>query len=121
MSMETFAGSCYPCCIRTKTRDEHRFAGRCALLLSFCYLTRFPDVRHHLLEDRMIERLPAKKALTAESGHEIEEQHTTLIQYGRYLLRDQEAATRVENMSQEFVDTRIQIYAEWLIHNIDPT
>ena len=86
------------------------------LVVALCYLTRFPDVPHHLLEDRMDERLLAKKALTAESGHEIEEQHTTLIQDRRDLLRDLGAATRGENMSQKLVDTRIQIYAERLRH-----
>jgi hemerythrin-like domain-containing protein len=90
-----------------------------ALLVdALCYLTRFPDVTHHVLEDRMVERLLAKRALAAEFGHEIEAQHTTLIQEGRDLLRDLEAATRGENMSQELVDTRIQLYAERLRHNM---
>ena len=47
------------------------------LVDALCYLTRFPDVTHHVLEDRMVERLLAKKALTADSGLEIEEPHRT--------------------------------------------
>jgi len=90
-----------------------------ALLVDvLCYLTRFPDVTHHILEDRMVERLLAKRALTVEFGHEIEAQHTTLIRDGRDLLRDLEAATRGENMSQELVDIRIRLYAERLRHNM---
>jgi hemerythrin-like domain-containing protein len=88
------------------------------LVDALCYLTRFPDVTHHVLEDRMVERLLAKRALAAEFGHEIEAQHTTLIQEGRDLLRDLEAATRGENMSQELVDNRVRLYAERLRHNM---
>jgi hemerythrin-like domain-containing protein len=90
-----------------------------ALLVdALCYLTRFPDVTHHMLEDRMVEKLLAKKALSVEVGHEIEAQHLRLIRDGRDLLRDLEAATRGENMSQELVDIRVRLYAERLRHNM---
>lgn len=90
-----------------------------ALLVdALCYLTRFPDVSHHALEDRMVGRLLGKKALSVEAGREIEEQHARLIRDGRDLLRDLEAATRGENMSQELADLRIRIYAERLRHNM---
>ncbi|WP_089161056.1 hemerythrin domain-containing protein [Caballeronia sordidicola] len=88
------------------------------LVDALCYLTRFPDVTHHVLEDRMVERLLAKKALPVEFGHEIEAQHTKLIRDGLDLLRDLEAATRGENMSQELVDVRVGLYAERLRHNM---
>ena len=55
-----------------------------ALLVdALCYLTRFPDISHHVIEDRMVEKLLAKKALSIEFGHEIETQHQALIRDGR--------------------------------------
>ncbi|MFM0209516.1 hemerythrin domain-containing protein [Paraburkholderia sediminicola] len=90
-----------------------------ALLVdALCYLTRFPDISHHVIEDRMVEKLLAKKALSVEFGHEIETQHQTLIRDGRDLLQDLESAVRGENMSQELVDSRVQLYAERLRHNM---
>jgi hemerythrin-like domain-containing protein len=82
------------------------------------YLTRFPDVTHHTIEDRMVEKLLARKALSIEVGREIEEQHATLIRDGRDLLRDLESAARGENMSQELVDIHVRLYAERLRHNM---
>ncbi|WP_244306481.1 hypothetical protein [Paraburkholderia lacunae] len=70
-----------------------------ALLVdALCYLTRFPDVSHHMLEDRIVERLLAKQALPASIGHEVEAQHAALFRQGRELLQDLEAAVREENM-----------------------
>ena len=90
-----------------------------ALLVdALCYLTRFPDLAHHMIEDRMVEKLLAKRALSVEFGQEIESQHQTLIRDGRDLLRDLESAVRGENMSQELVDSRVRIYAERLRHNM---
>jgi hemerythrin-like domain-containing protein len=90
-----------------------------ALLVDvLCYLTRFPDLAHHVMEDLMVEKLLAKKALAVELGQEIETQHQILIRDGRDLLRDLESAVRRENMSQELVDNRIRIYAERLRHNM---
>lgn len=51
------------------------------------YLTRFPDVTHHALEDRIIEKLLQKNAFSTALGHEIETQHATLILQGHELLR----------------------------------
>jgi hypothetical protein len=88
-------------CLRTDAS-----APNIALLVdALCYLTRFPDVSHHVIEDRMVDVLLAKKALSAEIGQEIESQHATLIRDGRDLLRDLESAVREENMSQELVRT----------------
>jgi hemerythrin-like domain-containing protein len=90
-----------------------------ALLVdALCYLTRFPDISHHVIEDRMVEKLLAKKALSIEFGHEIETQHQALIRDGRDLLQDLESAVRGENMSQELVDNRVRLYAERLRHNM---
>jgi hemerythrin-like domain-containing protein len=101
-------------CLRTDAS-----APNIALLVdALCYLTRFPDVSHHVIEDRMVDVLLAKKALSAEVGQEIESQHATLIRDGRDLLRDLESAVREENMSQELVDIRIRLYAERLRHNM---
>jgi len=88
------------------------------LVDALVYLTRFPDVTHHVIEDRMVEKLLEKNALSTECGREIEAQHVTLIRDGRDLLRDLEAAIRGGNMSQELVDARIRLYAERLHHNM---
>jgi hemerythrin-like domain-containing protein len=82
------------------------------------YLTRLPDVTHHVVEDRIVERLLRMNALPTEIGLQIETQHATLISEGRDLLRDLEAATRGGSMSQELVDMRIRLYAERLRHNM---
>jgi len=39
-------------------------------------LTCFPDLAHHVIEDRMVEKLLAKRALSVEFGQEIESQQT---------------------------------------------
>ena len=101
-------------CLRTDAT-----APNIALLVdALCYLTRFPDVTHHVIEDRIVEKLLARKALSIEFGHEIEVQHAALIRDGRDLLRDLESATRGGNMSQELVDVRVRLYAERLRHNM---
>jgi hemerythrin-like domain-containing protein len=101
-------------CLRTDAS-----APNIALLVdALCYLTRFPDVSHHVIEDRMVDVLLAKKALSVEVGQEIESQHATLIRDGRDLLRNLESAVRGENMSEELVDIRIRLYAERLRHNM---
>ncbi|MBB5503308.1 hemerythrin domain-containing protein [Paraburkholderia sp. MM5384-R2] len=82
------------------------------------YLTRFPDVNHHALEDRIVEKLLEKKSLPAGFGHEIEAQHATLIRQGHELLQDLESAVREENMSQELVEIHVRLYAERLRHNM---
>lgn len=82
------------------------------------YLTRFPDVTHHAIEDRIAEKLRGKNALPDGIAREIEAQHATLISQGHELLRDLEAAAREENMSQELVDIHIRLYAERLRHNM---
>lgn len=82
------------------------------------YLTRFPDVTHHPLEDRIAERLLAKRMLDAEIGSEIEEQHARLARQGKDLLRDLEGALREESMSHELVAANVRLYAERLRHNM---
>ena len=82
------------------------------------YLTRFPDVAHHAIEDRIAEKLRGKNALSGELAREIEAQHVTLISQGHELLQDLEAAAREENMSQELVEIHVRLYAERLRHNM---
>ncbi|QIE29164.1 hypothetical protein SBC1_73880 (plasmid) [Caballeronia sp. SBC1] len=82
------------------------------------YLTRFPDVTHHAIEDRIVEKLLGKNALPVALGHEIEVQHATLILQGHELLQELEAAAREENMSPELVDIHVRLYAERLRHNM---
>jgi hemerythrin-like domain-containing protein len=82
------------------------------------YLTRFPDVTHHPLEDRITERLLARRALDAELGAEIEAQHARLARQGLDLLRDLEGALREESMSHELAADNMRLYAERLRHNM---
>lgn len=82
------------------------------------YLTRFPDVLHHPLEDRIAERLHTKRALAPALLRELEEQHQRISALGLDLLRDLEGALREEWMSRELVATNIQLYVERLRHNM---
>ncbi len=82
------------------------------------YLTRFPDVTHHPLEDRIVERLRDRNALPAGLAEEIEAQHVTLARQGLALLRDLEGALRQETMSPELVEVNIRLYSERLRHNM---
>ena len=82
------------------------------------YLTRFPDVTHHPLEDRITERLLARRALDADLGADIEAQHARLARQGLDLLRDLEGALREESMSRELVADNMRLYAERLRHNM---
>lgn len=82
------------------------------------YLTRFPDVTHHAVEDRIAERLLARQALAPDLCAEIEAQHAHLAQQGLALLRDLEGALRRETMSTELVAANIRLYAERLRHNM---
>lgn len=82
------------------------------------YLTRFPDVTHHPLEDCIVERLRDRNALSAELAEEIEAQHVTLVRQGSDLLRDLESSLREETVSPEIVELNIRLYAERLRHNM---
>lgn len=88
------------------------------LLDVMVYLTSFPDVSHHPLEDRIAERLLARGALDGELCAELEAQHARLARQGTDLLRDMEGAMRRESMSMELVALNIRLYAERLRHNI---
>src|SRR5579864_3187128 len=72
------------------------------------YLTRFPDVNHHVLENRIVEGLLEKRALPAELGSEIEAQHATLVGEGHELLQALESMVRKENMSSEWIDLHLR-------------
>lgn len=82
------------------------------------YLTRFPDVTHHALEDRIGERLCHKGALEATVAAELGAQHAALARQGHDLLRDLESAARGETMSRELLQANIRLYAERLRHNM---
>jgi hemerythrin-like domain-containing protein len=82
------------------------------------YLTHFPDVSHHPVEDRIAERLLADGALAADLVHELEDQHARLARQGQDLLRDMEGAMRRESISLELVALNSRLYAERLRHNI---
>lgn len=94
-------------------------AANVGLLLDvLVYLTNFPDVSHHPLEDRIAERLVARAALDAELCRELEAQHARLARQGADLLRDVEGAMRRETVSLELVALNARLYAERLRHNI---
>ena len=82
------------------------------------YLTNFPDVTHHPVEDRIAERLLAVNALQPDLCRELEAQHAQLAQQGAALLRDMEGAMRKESMSLELAALNSRLYAERLRHNI---
>ena len=82
------------------------------------YLTRFPDVSHHAIEDRIAARLLRTRGLQPELVAEIEAQHAVLATQGHDLLRDLESATREEIVSRELLEANIRLYAERLRHNM---
>lgn len=104
---------------RQPTLAGDAFAPNVGLVVdALVYLTRFPDVTHHPLEDRITERLLARGRLDAELGREIEAQHVRLARQGIDLLRDLEGALREESMSHELAAAGIRLYAERLRHNM---
>ena len=88
------------------------------LVDALSYLTSFPDVRHHPLEDRLAERLLRRDAIDPAFVAELEAQHERLGQQGLDLLRDLEGAARGETLSRELVATNICLYVERLRHNM---
>lgn len=95
-------------------------SSKTALLVdALYYLTRFPDVNHHVLENRIVERLLEKHAFPPELAEEIEAQHAaTLVYEGHELLQELESLLRDENMSIEWVDLQPRLYGERLRHNM---
>ncbi len=95
------------------------FAPDIALMVdALVYLTRFPDVTHHPLEDRIVERLFARGALEPGHAEEIEAQHVRLARDGLVLLTDLEGAVREESMSPQLAVDSARLYAERLRHNM---
>lgn len=88
------------------------------LVDALVYLTQFPDVTHHPLEDRIAERLILRRALDPALCAEMEKQHLQLARQGLDLMRDLEGAVRQESMSAELVSLNIRLYAERLRHNM---
>lgn len=82
------------------------------------YLTRFPDLAHHALEDRIAERLRTIGALGDEHIDEIEAQHATLARQGSSLLENLESAVRDEGMPRDLLAANVRLYGERLRHNM---
>lgn len=89
------------------------------------YLTHFPDVSHHPLEDRIVDRLRDKGALPGGFAEEIEAQHATIARQGGDLMRDLEFVVRgqdwswkLETLSWDLVVPNVRLYAERLRHNM---
>lgn len=89
------------------------------------YLTHFPDVSHHPLEDRITNQLRNKEVLPFGFAEEIEAQHTALARQGCDLMRDLESMVRgqdlswePETLSWEWVAPDVRLYAERLRHNM---
>ncbi|MBJ9696824.1 hemerythrin domain-containing protein [Burkholderia cenocepacia] len=99
-------------------RDAQAAANAALLVDALYYLTRYPDVNHHALEDRIIGKLLEKKVLVHELGRELSAQHETLAFQGHELIQDLESMVRDENMSRELLEFRIRLYAERLRHNM---
>lgn len=82
------------------------------------YLTGYPGVSHHQLEDVIAGRLRARGLVDADIGVELEMQHVRLARHGADLLRDMEGTMRRESASMELVASNTRLYAERLRHNI---
>jgi hemerythrin-like domain-containing protein len=99
--------------------EDGAVSANIALLVdALYYLTRYPDVNHHALEDRIIGKLIQKKAMSAELGDEMTAQHAILARQGHELIQDIEAMIRGENMSSELLERHVRLYAERLRHNM---
>jgi hemerythrin-like domain-containing protein len=93
--------------------------GEVTLLVDvFAYLTCFPDVRHHPVEDQIVASLLAKNALSADIAEEIDRQHRVLARQGTDLMRDLESAAREETTSWHAAVVSARLYAERLRHNM---
>ncbi|WP_313950928.1 hemerythrin domain-containing protein [Accumulibacter sp.] len=84
----------------------------------FSYLTSFPDLRHHPVEDCIVASLRTRNALLADIGDEIGRQHQVLARQGADLMRDLESAAREETTSWPAVAGNARLYAERLRHNM---
>lgn len=104
--------ACHPTSIETGAKPVE------VLVDTLYYLTRYPDVSHHPLEDRIVERLQKNGRLPPGLGEEIEAQHLTLARQGADLMRDLESAAREETMSWLLLETNLRLYAERLRHNM---
>lgn len=103
---------------RSMLRDAQATANTALLVDTLYYLTRFPDVNHHALEDRIIGKLREKGVLTDELGSELSAQHATLALQGQELIQNLESMMRNENMSRELLEFGVRLYAERLRHNM---
>ena len=89
------------------------------------YLTHFPDVSHHPLEDRIVDQLRNKEALPFGFATDLEAQHATIARQGTDLMRDLESVVRGEDLAWNLETLRwdriapnVRLYAERLRHNM---
>ncbi len=94
------------------------FRDMALLVDAFSYLTSFPDVRHHPVEDRITDRMHARNLLSPELKEEIGRQHRVLAKQGADLMRDLESAAREESTTWPAVALSARLYAERLRHNM---
>lgn len=88
------------------------------LVDAMLYLTSFPDVRHHPLEDQLAKRLVQRRAIRPDMLRKLEGQHERLARQGVDLLRDLEGAAREELVSRELVEANIRLYVRRLGRNM---
>ena len=89
------------------------------------YLTHFPDVSHHPLEDRIVDRLRDKRVLPFGFAADLMAQHSTIARQGHELMRDLELVVRgedlawkLEELAWERIAPNVRLYAERLRHNM---
>lgn len=89
------------------------------------YLTHFPDISHHPLEDRIVERLRDKEILPFGFATDLEAQHATIAQQGNDLMRElefvirgEDLAWKLETLAWDRIAPSVRLYAERLRHNM---
>lgn len=82
------------------------------------YLTNFPDVYLHPMEDRIVQHLRDVDGIPTSFVNDLASQHATLAQQGQDLLRDLESVAREETLSWVNIAPNLQLYAERLRHNM---
>lgn len=103
---------------RASVPEQPAFGDIGVLADTLYYLTHFPDVSHHPVEDRIVEQLRQYRVLPSGFADEIEAQHATLAGQGDALMRDLESVARGETLSWEIIAPNLRLYAERLRHNM---
>ena len=82
------------------------------------YLTNFPDVYLHPMEDQIVQHLRDVDGIPADFADDLASQHATLAEQGQDLLRDLESVAREETLSWINIAPNLRLYAERLRHNM---